>query len=139
MLRKCDYFLIFLHIISLFADAIVCLPYGLQHLPQECLPALENFKELIFWFRFDSAGWDIARTWANKMDERRCLLIRPTETEPCAMEALRKRLNIRHILQKATPVQHKSITTFASLRNDILSELQNIEKVNGVKWKRFPF
>lgn len=24
------------------------------------------------------------------------------------------------------------------MRNDILSELQNIEKVNGVKWKRFP-
>uniref|UniRef100_A0A0K8WJC2 DNA 5'-3' helicase n=3 Tax=Bactrocera latifrons TaxID=174628 RepID=A0A0K8WJC2_BACLA len=33
---------------------------------------------------------------------------------------------------------HKSITTFSALKNDILSELQNIEKVNGVKWKRYP-
>lgn len=28
--------------------------------------------------------------------------------------------------------------TFASLRQDVLSELQNIDKVQGIQWKRFP-
>ncbi|XP_060655423.1 mitochondrial DNA helicase [Drosophila nasuta] len=118
---------------------IICLPHALQQLPQECLPALERFKELVFWLHYDNThSWDAARAFAQKMDEKRCLLIRPTETEPAPHVALRKRLNVRHILAKATPVRHKSITTFSALRNDILSELQNIEKVNGVKWKRFP-
>ncbi|XP_037711336.1 twinkle protein, mitochondrial [Drosophila subpulchrella] len=118
---------------------IVCLPYGLKTLPQECLPGLERFKELIFWLHYDAThSWDAARAFALKMDERRCLLIRPTETEPAPHLALERRLNLRHILAKATPVRHKAITTFGAMRNDILSELQNIEKVNGVKWKRFP-
>lgn len=111
----------------------------MQQLPQECLPGLERFKELVFWLHYDATpSWDAASAFAQKMDEKRCLLIRPTETEPAPHVALKKRLNIRHILAKATPVRHKAITTFNALRNDILSELQNIEKVNGVKWKRFP-
>ncbi|XP_017026086.1 mitochondrial DNA helicase [Drosophila kikkawai] len=118
---------------------IVCLPYELNMLPQECLPGLERFKELVFWLHYDAShSWDAARAFALKMDERRCLLIRPTETEPAPHLALRRRLNLRHIVAKATPVRHKAITTFGAMRNDILSELQNIEKVNGVKWKRFP-
>ncbi|TMW45547.1 hypothetical protein DOY81_009373 [Sarcophaga bullata] len=117
---------------------IVCLPYGLKSLPQECLPSLEQLKELVLWFKCDSTTWDVAKTFATKLDEKRCLLIRPTNTEPSPFDALKKHLSIRHILQRATPIRHKSITTFSSLRNDVLSELQNIEKVNGVKWKRFP-
>ncbi|EDV31185.1 uncharacterized protein Dana_GF15234 [Drosophila ananassae] len=124
---------------NLETHCIVCLPYEVKMLPQECLPGLERFKELVFWLHYDSNhSWDAARSFAQKMDERRCLLIRPTETEPAPHIALRKRLNLRHILAKATPVRHRSITTFGAMRNDILSELQNIEKVNGVKWKRFP-
>ncbi|KAH8263184.1 hypothetical protein KR044_005516 [Drosophila immigrans] len=118
---------------------IICLPHALQQLPQECLPAMERYKEVVFWLHYDNTqSWDAASAFAQKMDEKRCLLIRPTETEPAPHVALRRRLNVRHILAKATPVRHKSITTFSALRNDILSELQNIEKVNGVKWKRFP-
>ncbi|KAH8324445.1 hypothetical protein KR074_007782 [Drosophila pseudoananassae] len=124
---------------NLETHCIVCLPYEFKMLPQECLPGLERFKELVFWLHYDSNhSWDAARSFAQKMDERRCLLIRPTETEPAPHIALRKRLNLRHILAKATPVRHRAITTFGAMRNDILSELQNIEKVNGVKWKRFP-
>lgn len=122
----------------MFPDCIVCLPYGLKSLPQECLPSLEPLKELVLWFKCDSTSWDVAKTFATKLDEKRCLLIRPTNTEPSPFDAQKKHLSIRHILQRATPIRHKSITTFSSLRNDVLSELQNIEKVNGVKWKRFP-
>ncbi|XP_055912932.1 mitochondrial DNA helicase [Eupeodes corollae] len=118
--------------------SIICLPYSLKALPQECLPALETYKELIFWFDFDSAGWDVAHNFSIKLEERRCLFIRPTDVQPTPFKAMKKHLNLRHIIQRATPIRHKSITTFSELKMDILSELQNIEKVNGVKWKRFP-
>jgi twinkle protein len=49
----------------------ICLPYGLKSLPQECLPALERFDELILWFNYNTAGWDIARNFAKKLDEKR--------------------------------------------------------------------
>ncbi|XP_053959532.1 mitochondrial DNA helicase [Anastrepha ludens] len=118
--------------------AIACLPYGLKSLPQECLPCLEKFKSVVFWFDFDTANWDAAKNFSKKLDDKRCFFIRPTDTEPSAFEAHKKRYNLQHILDKATPICHKSITTFSALKNDILSELQNIEKVNGVKWKRYP-
>ncbi|CAD6997213.1 unnamed protein product [Ceratitis capitata] len=118
--------------------SICCLPNGLKSLPQECLPCLENFKEVVFWFDFDTANWDAAKNFSKKLEEKRCFFIRPTESEPAPSKAHKKRLNLQHILNKATPMCHKSITTFNALKYDILSELQNIEKVNGVKWKRYP-
>lgn len=122
----------------LFSDAVICLPHGLKSLPQECLPALEPYKEIHLWFDFDSTDWDASRHFARKLDEKRCFFIRPTVSQPTPYKALQARQNLKHILQKSVPVLHKSITTFASLKQDILCELQNIEKVNGVKWKRFP-
>lgn len=121
-----------------FPAKIICLPYGLKSLPQECLPSLEEYKELIMWFDFDATGWDVARNFAKKLDEKRCRFIRPTIGQPTPHIALQSGLNLTTILQAAQPILHKSITTFSSLKQDVLSELQNIEKVNGVKWKRFP-
>lgn len=46
--------------------------------------------------------------------------------------------DLKTIVSSAQPVWHKSITTFSSLRQDVLSDLQNIDRVQGVKWKRFP-
>ncbi|XP_014090532.2 mitochondrial DNA helicase isoform X1 [Bactrocera oleae] len=129
---------IILSIQRLSNTSIACLPYGLKSLPQECLPCLEKFKEVVFWFNFETTDWDAAKNFAKKLEEKRCFFIRPTDTEPAPFEAHKKRFNLQHILNKATSMCHKSITTFSALKNDILSELQNIEKVNGVKWKRYP-
>ncbi|XP_067625414.1 mitochondrial DNA helicase isoform X2 [Eurosta solidaginis] len=131
-----DFIVLAMHRLSNIA--IACLPNGLKSLPQECLPCLEKFKEVIFWFEFDTANWDAAKNFSKKLDENRCFIIRPTDTERAPYNAHKKRYNLQHILNKATPICHKSITTFSALKNDILSELQNIEKVNGVKWKRYP-
>lgn len=38
--------------------------------------------------------------------------------------------DFKTIISKAQPVYHKSITTFANLRDDVLSELQNFETVS---------
>uniref|UniRef100_A0A182JX93 DNA 5'-3' helicase n=1 Tax=Anopheles christyi TaxID=43041 RepID=A0A182JX93_9DIPT len=117
----------------------VCLPHGLKTLPQQCLPGLERFQRLTLWFNYDTAGWDTARNYAKKLDERRCLFVRPTDQHPTPYRALLEgALEPKAILTKAQPILHQSITTFRSLRQDVLSDLQNIDKVQGVKWKRYP-
>lgn len=118
--------------------SFICLPHGLKSLPQECLPALDLFDELILWFNYDTAGWDIARNFAKKLDEKRCNFVRPTNTQPNPYKALVNGVDIKGILSKSQPILHKAITTFSSLRQDVLSDLQNIDKVQGVKWKRYP-
>uniref|UniRef100_A0A182Q685 DNA 5'-3' helicase n=1 Tax=Anopheles farauti TaxID=69004 RepID=A0A182Q685_9DIPT len=117
----------------------VCLPHGLKTLPQQCLPGLERFQRLTLWFNYDTAGWDTARNYAKKLDERRCLFVRPTDQHPTPYRALLEgAIEPKTILAKAQPILHQSITTFHSLRQDVLSDLQNIDKVQGVKWKRYP-
>lgn len=117
---------------------IICLPYGSKSLPLECLPVLEKFDKLILWFNYDSSGWDTARTFSRKLNEKRCFFIIPTEAQPTPYNALQKNIDLKQILTKAQPILHKDITTFSSLREDVLSDLQNIDKSQGVKWKRFP-
>lgn len=123
--------------INRFSATIICLPHGHQSLPQECLPTLERFARLILWFHA-VVGWDTARSFSTKLDDRRCVFVRPTETQPAPFAALNERLDLRAILASAQPILHKAITTFRSLRQDVLSELQNIELVQGVRWQRYP-
>ncbi|KAK4877568.1 hypothetical protein RN001_010074 [Aquatica leii] len=118
------------------ANYIVCLPNGLINLPQYILPSLERFNKLTLWFGNDLSSWDSARNFAKKLNEKRCLFIRPTEMQPLPHEAMDR--DLKAIIAGAKPIWHKSITTFSSLREDVLSELQNIDKVHGIKWKRFP-
>lgn len=66
------------------------------------------------------------------------MFVRPTDLHPTPSKALSTGFDLKGIYSKAQPILHKSITTFQSLRQDVLSDLQNIDKVQGVKWKRYP-
>lgn len=107
-------------------------------MPQQCLPGLERYQKLILWFECDTISWDASKMFAKKLDEKRCLFVRPTDTTPTPYKTYQQSLDIKSILQQAQPILHKSITTFKSLRQDVLSDLQNIDKVQGVKWRRYP-
>ncbi|XP_043286242.1 twinkle protein, mitochondrial [Venturia canescens] len=120
------------------APLVICLPYGLQQLPQQILPSLESYKKLILWFGNDEPSWDTARNFAKKLNEKRCHFVRPTDLQPRPKTAATLGYDLKTILHNAQPIWHKSITTFHSLREDVLSDLQNIEKVQGVKWTRYP-
>ncbi|XP_011877477.1 PREDICTED: twinkle protein, mitochondrial [Vollenhovia emeryi] len=120
------------------ANVIVCLPYNLQNLPQQLLPNFENFKKLILWFGNDEPSWYTAREFAKKLSEKRCYFVRPIDTQPRPRLAADRGYDLKNILTNAQPIWHKSITTFDDLRQDVLCDLQNIDKVQGVKWKRYP-
>lgn len=120
------------------SNLIICLPHGLQQIPQEILPSLESYKKLVLWFGNDAASWDSAKHFAKKLNEQRCYFVRPTDQQPRPSIALQLGYNLKEIIENAQPIWHKSITTFRSLRQDVLSDLQNIDKVQGVRWTRFP-
>ena len=120
------------------AAVVICLPYGLKNIPQQILPSLEAYKKLILWFGNDEPSWDTARHFAKKLDEKRCHFIRPTDLQPRAKIAADLGYNLKEIIENSQPIWHKSITTFHSLRQDVLSDLQNIDRVQGIKWTRYP-
>lgn len=119
------------------ANVIICLPYNLRSLPQQLLPYMESFKKLILWFGNDEVSWYSARHFAKKLNEKRCYLIRPTDSQPRPTLAAKMNYNFNNILMNAQPLWHKSIITFNDLKEEILIDLQNNDKVEGVKWKRY--
>lgn len=134
-----NFFVISVLIPSLyFSVTIICLPYGFKHLPQECLPLFEPYSKLILWFDYNSVGWDMAKMFAKKLEERRCHFIRPTDDSPTPYSAIQQEIPMKAILSSAQPIVHKAVTTFRSLRQDVLSDLQNMDNVQGIKWKRYP-
>lgn len=53
---------------------------------------------------------------------------RPTDQQ-LLPSALPPNQDLKSVVMGAQPIWHKSITTFSTLRQDVLSDLQNIEKV----------
>ncbi|PVD31422.1 hypothetical protein C0Q70_06834 [Pomacea canaliculata] len=116
----------------------LALPNGFSSLPQEVLPALERFSKLVLWLGDDMRAWEAAKMFAKKLGNDRCYIIRPSEDDPSPLEALRRGVRLREVLDKAKPIMHKSIVSFSHLRQEIFSELLHAEQVAGVKWKRYP-
>ncbi|XP_067012802.2 mitochondrial DNA helicase isoform X2 [Anabrus simplex] len=114
------------------------LPHGITTLPLQVLPSLERYNKLILWFGDSIGSWDSARNFAKKLGEKRCFIVKATEKQPSPHVALRAGYDLRAIVNAAQPVWHQAIISFSMLRQDVLSDLQNIEKVQGVKWKRYP-
>lgn len=102
---------------------------GVRKLPQELLPSLENFNKLILWFGNDQIAWNSARTFAKKLVESRCYFIRPTDDRPSPYLAYTLGLNIEEIIKTADRMVHPSIIQFSTIRNEVLAELQNYDKV----------
>lgn len=98
-------------------------------MPQELLPSLEYFDNLILWFGNDHIAWNSARTFAKKLIESRCYFIRPTDDQPAPYLAYKLSLNIEQIIKTADKMVHPSIIQFSTIRNEVLAELQNHDKV----------
>ena len=60
-------------------------------------------------------------------------IFRATATQPLPKEAMKQQLDLKTIASSAHPLWHKSIITFRNLREDVLSDIQNIEKVTTIK------
>ena len=58
---------------------------------------------------------------------------RPSAEAPSPIEALQQKLSLKKILASALPVIHDSIVSFHKLREDIYSELAQLEQVAGIK------
>lgn len=117
---------------------VVCLPYGVANLPQTSLPFLEGYESLTLWLGAVTGAWNATRNFAKKLNEKRCFVIRSSEHQYSPEEAVANKVDVGKMLHEAQPTWHQAITTFASLRSDILQEIRNHEEILGVRWKRYP-
>ncbi|XP_017776203.1 PREDICTED: twinkle protein, mitochondrial isoform X2 [Nicrophorus vespilloides] len=118
------------------SSTVICLPNELASLSQHILPCFERFNKLILWFQSDLATWENARNFARKFVEKRCLFIKHADRNK--LPHLDPQQNFNSTISGAQPMWHKSITTFASLRQEVLTDLMNVDRVQGIKWNRFP-
>ncbi|XP_072172092.1 twinkle mtDNA helicase-like [Diadema setosum] len=116
----------------------IALPRGISYLPQEVLPLLEQFQKIVLWFGNDMRSWEAAKSFARKLNPKRCYFVRPLDSQPSPLRALNEGRSLKNILRQATPMSHKSIVSFRALRDEVFGELTHAEQVAGVKWKRFP-
>ncbi|XP_030845441.1 twinkle protein, mitochondrial [Strongylocentrotus purpuratus] len=123
---------------EVIGQSALALPRGTAYLPQEVLPLLEQFQKIVLWFGNDMRSWEAAKSFARKLNLKRCYFIRPLDAHPGPLQALTKGLSLKTILRQATPMSHKSIVSFRALRDEVLGELSHAEQVAGVKWKRYP-
>ncbi|KAK7487905.1 hypothetical protein BaRGS_00020806, partial [Batillaria attramentaria] len=118
----------------------LALPAGFSSLPQEKIvqgSVQVEFHKIILWLGDDVRAWEAAKLFSKKLNEKRCFIIRPSVEDPSPLEALRRGVKLRSVLSKAKPVVHKSIVSFAQLKQEIFSELTHVEQVAGVKWQRY--
>lgn len=133
--------LVLLSAVRGLSASVVVAPGGLATLSQFALPSFECFNKVTLWLGEDLQALDAARMFARKLGEKRCLAVRSSSSgleERTNLPQVDPAQNFRAVLQAAQPLWHKSITNFASLRDQVLSDLLNIDKVQGVKWTRFP-
>lgn len=117
---------------------IICLPHGISMLPIEILPMLENYSKITFWFRNCVGIWDAIRCFSAKLNPKRCYAVKPNANIPSAMNAFENSENLVSMLSDARPLHVEDVTSFKSLRAEVMSELSNIGKVEGIKWRCFP-
>jgi len=118
--------------------AAIALPRGFSTLPQEVLPSLEKFDNILLWFGDDVRAWEMAKLFAKKLNSKRCHIMRPSVDEPGPFTALNQGLKLSNLLKKSRPVNHEAIVSFSHLRQEILSQLLYSDQVAGVRWKRYP-
>jgi len=125
----------------------VSLPNGASSLPPEVLPLLERFEKIYLFLDNDAPGQVGAEKFAKKLGVGRCLLVRPLRADldlhPAgalkdANDALRLGVRMKPWIEAAEPLQHRSIATFKSLREQVLHEISNPGEFNGTKLLKMP-
>lgn len=101
----------------------ISLPNGATSLPVRLLPMLENIKEIVLWMDFDRVGQENAQRFAKKLGQGRVRIVPPPtdtgegEQVKDACDCLRKGLNLRDFIDKASCLRHDQILTFSELKN----------------------
>ena len=117
----------------------VALGEGTLSLPPSQIPFLDEdtFEKLTFWFPNSPEALESIRTFSKKLGDYRCQMITRDFPQPWIWAKTEKENIFKFIESKARDCGHKYITTFESLRQDVLLELTHHEEIKGTPWKRF--
>jgi len=125
----------------------VSLPNGASSLPLAILPLLERFTRIYLWMDNDAAGRDGAEKFARKLGLSRCFIVRPLPADverlpkgslKDANDCLRLGVDMRAMVAAASRLAHKEMTTFASLRSQVLQEIAHPGEFDGTPLQSLP-
>ncbi|XP_052270283.1 twinkle mtDNA helicase-like isoform X2 [Dreissena polymorpha] len=108
-----------------------------SQLPQEVLPHLESYEKITLWLGKDITAWQNAKPFALKLNEKRVFIFRPTILKQMPLECVQLGSSMQGVLAEACLISHKDILSTSYLRDEVLAELQQFDKVCGVKWRRY--
>ena len=78
---------------------------------------LEQFSSIILWLGSDVMTSDVMAIFARKIGEEVCSVV--GGQHPCALAAVRKKLNVVEIVNSARSCQNDFITSFEKLREEV--------------------
>lgn len=120
----------------------VSVPNGASSLPVEVLPMLERFDEIVLWMDADEPGQTGAKQFCRKLGLQRCRMIdtRVLRENGCkdANDALRKGIDVKGIIEKATNVPHEGIIRFEDFREEVYDHMKNAQSYTGMKSESLP-
>jgi len=120
----------------------VSLPNGCRSLPMEVLPMLERFEKIYLWMDSDGPGREGAEQFAKKIGISRCWMVDPPfidgKQAKDANEALLLGMDLTSMLNSATKVPHERIIQFTDIKSQVIYEMMNPEKYNGVPAPSLP-
>jgi twinkle protein len=102
---------------------------------------LEKFEKIYLWMDDDVPGREGAEKFAKKLGPDRCLIVRPNGSGPSpkdANEALLSKINMRELIENATPLPHKEILTFSEVRHELRHQLANPMQAAGKQFSTLP-
>lgn len=115
----------------------LALPLGASTLPPECLPYLEQFDEILMWYRNEYQARQNIHRFAAKLSLSRCFMV---SSSSAAYDILNKYGDeaVEKLLQSAHPLSHDHIITFKELSSELYSDLMNTKQNAGIPFTRFP-
>jgi twinkle protein len=97
----------------------------------------------------DAPGHDAMDKFARKLGMARCFLVKPIKEDldrlhaqgkvlKDANDALRLGVDMNAMIKKSKPLEHQQITSFRSMRQQVLHELRHSEEYKGTMIKSLP-
>ncbi|KAI6654845.1 hypothetical protein LOD99_2724 [Oopsacas minuta] len=101
------------------------------------------FDNIILWLGDDIRARQAALQFAKKLNLKRCYMVRKStdfapDTPFTPLNLLNEGIHLGGILESALKLRHDKIMTFWDIRNEVWYELYHSDKIEGLKWERYP-
>ena len=121
----------------------ISLPNGVNHLPLELIPLLEQFDMIYLWLDADNLGRQNALNFAKKLGSKRTLIIDSRRDDPNgpkdANDAMREGYDLFDFFRRAYAVSEKNVASVKDMQKAIMDNIYHRNKLMGIPSSCFDF